>query len=107
MKKTDEIIEIRVLIGKQGRHYIARSVDVEIVAQSKSKEDLPALFLATYLSTFRAYQKAGLDISKHHPKAPKEIRALFEEGFKTIFPDKKLDHTLVRSDARVIAGAAK
>ena len=104
-KATDKIIELNVLIGFQGDHYVARSVDLEIVAQSKSRDQLPLVFLATYVSTYRAYAKRGLDMLKAHPKAPKEIREIFNgNSLPTEFPQEHFDHTIVKPNARVIVG---
>ena len=106
MTQTKEIA-LRVLIGKEGSFFVARSVDYALSVQSETQDALPEEFICAFAATYEAYECAGLDMLKDHPKAHENLRAIYEsQTFPAMFTDKHPDRHNFRPDARVMVAAA-
>ena len=80
MSMNSTSIELRVVVFKDGDHWIAQGLEYDIVAQSKKLGNLPDLFNRTLLNHIFARSENGQEPFKAVPRAPDEYWEKFNDG---------------------------
>lgn len=98
---------LRVLIYREGDHFIAQCIEHDVVAQAKSQESLKREFVRVFVGTYEGYRAAGKDMFKEVPRAPKHIEEAFEkEEFETSYPSITVDHKGLLPKAKFLTSSA-
>lgn len=86
-------IEVRGVVRRAAEDlYIARCVDYDVIARGATPTDAAQSLLEIFVSTFEGYRRKGLDLREVHPKAPKELSAIFDRAmFGASMPSATLD----------------
>jgi hypothetical protein len=95
---------VRILVMKQGDHFVALCVDYDLAVQASSPEELPGLFESALRMTYRSYAKEGKNMFEVNPQRSEEFADLFvKSSFPAVFPETiPLDDRNVWPEARML-----
>lgn len=103
-----DAVTLRVLVFRQGDHYIAECLDYELTVQSRVLDELAEAFVSALRVTYNAYAREGKSMFDIHPRASKQLNDLYlHNAYPAAFPDKvDLGGVSIRPEARTLVALA-
>jgi predicted RNase H-like HicB family nuclease len=106
MSKDTKTVTLRGLLFNRSGRWVAQCVDIDLVAQGSTLEEVQAELIRVICVHVHVYEDAGKDPFKDAPRAPSELVELFEEGWEAKPPKRHARiHHHPELDFRIPAGA--
>jgi hypothetical protein len=79
-EREQQRTEIRVVVYREGDHYVAQGLEFDICVQAGSLDELQERFSRTAFATLAVCLERGTDPREAVPRAPAEFWEMFEEA---------------------------